>query len=405
MTRAALIVLDSFGVGHAPDARVYGDQGADTLGNIATACAQGRADQPGLRSGQLHMPHFAALGLGLAAACAGGTIPAGLAAPATPTAAYGSAIETSRGKDTPSGHWEIAGAPVDFDWGYFPALTDSVPEDLVAALIKAGNLPGILGNCHASGTQIIEQLGAQHCASGKPILYTSVDSVLQIAAHETAFGLERLYALCQAARDLCNDRHIGRVIARPFAGHAPDQFTRTGNRRDFAMPPPLGNLLDRAAEAGRAIITIGKIGDIFAHRATGLERHGFGNDANIDATLDALKNLPDGGLIFANYVDFDSEYGHRRDVAGYAAALERLDARLPQILGQARDGDLLVFTADHGNDPTWRGTDHTREQVPVLVFQPGITGFALGQRSSFADIGASIARHLAIGAPIKGTNW
>ena len=392
MPRALLIVLDSVGIGGAPDAAAYGDAGANTLGHIALA-------RP------LRLPHLDALGLGLAAELASGMLPPGLSRPARPQARWASAIETSPGKDTPSGHWEMAGAPVDFAWGYFPDTVPCFPKALTDAIIAQGRLPGILGNRHASGTQIIAELGLSHCMTDMPILYGSADSVLQIAAHEETFGLERLYDLCRLARVLCDPLRIGRVIARPFVGEEPDNFARTANRKDFSIPPPPGGLLDVALAAGREIVTVGKIGDIFAHRATGAERKGAGNMAHVDLTLRALETLADGGLILANYVDFDSEFGHRRDVAGYAGALEQFDARLPEFLAALRPGDLLVITADHGNDPTWRGSDHTREQVPVLAYEPGRAGGALGTRSTFADIGASVARHLGLTALPRGSAW
>ena len=405
MPRAALLVLDSFGCGGSPDAAAFGDQGADTFGHIAAACEALRADRPGLRSGTLRIPFLAAHGLGLAAQASTGIMPAGLANPSALRGAWGYAVERSMGKDTPSGHWEIAGAPVDFAWGYFPDTQPALPATLSAALIAAGQLPGLLGDCHASGTEIIETLGTEHLNSGKPIVYTSVDSVLQIAAHEEAFGLERLYELCRIARGLCDPLRIGRVIARPFIGTVPGAFQRTPHRKDFAMPPPDGNLLDRAAEAGRETICIGKIGDIFAHRNTGEEIKGAGNMDLFDRTLAAFDRLSEGGILFANYLDLDSDFGHRRDVAGAADCLERFDARLPELAARLRPGDLVVFTGDHGNDPTWKGTDHTRENVPVIAFGPGIKPGPLGMRSSFADIGASVARHLGLPPPLTGRPW
>jgi phosphopentomutase len=403
MTRALILVLDSFGCGAAPDAKSFGDVGADTLGHIAQACADGKADVAGLRAGPLRMPNLDALGLGRVAKLATGRLPPGFSDQAR--GAWGVAVEQSLGKDTPSGHWEIAGAPADFAWGYFPDADPAVPADLVDALVREGGLPGVIGNSHASGTAIIELLGDEHVRSGKPIIYTSVDSVLQIAAHEESFGRERLYELCTIARRLCDPLHIGRVIARPFVGSSPDTYTRTQYRKDFSLPPPLGSIFDRAAEAGRAIVTIGKIGDIFAHRNTGAEMKGAGDMEHFTMTVDALKSLPDGGFIFANYVDLDTDFGHRRDVAGYAAGLERFDARIPELLAVMRAGDLCVLTADHGNDPTWPGTDHTREQVPVLAFGPGIAPRALGLRKTFADIGASVAHHLGLSPTKSGAAW
>ncbi|MCA1952487.1 MAG: phosphopentomutase, partial [Hyphomicrobiales bacterium] len=241
-----------------------------------------------------------------------------------------------------------------------------------------------------------EEFGEAHIRTGRPILYTSADSVLQIAAHEQHFGLERLYAICRTMRTLTLPLRIGRVIARPFIGARRGEFRRTANRKDWAIEPAQPTLLDRLYAQGRAIVTIGKIGDIFAHRATGEEIKAAGNDSLLNAALAAFDRLPVGGLVFANLVDFDVEFGHRRDVPGYAAALEAFDRRVPEIAARLRPGDLAVITADHGNDPTWRGTDHTRERVPVLAFGPGIAPGSIGVRESLADIAASLAVHLGI---------
>jgi phosphopentomutase len=403
--RTLLIVLDSVGCGGAADAALYGDAGADTLGHIALACAAGAADRAGLRKGPLALPHLGRLGLGLACHASTGLALPGLDLPASPAGLWGYGVEVSSGKDTPSGHWEIAGCPVPFRWGYFAGQLNSFPPDLVARICVEGGIGGILGNCHASGTAILDTLGAEHLKTGFPICYTSVDSVFQIAAHEQAFGLERLYELCRTVRRLVDPLNIGRVIARPFLGSPEQGFTRTPNRKDYAIPPPGETLLDRAAAEGRAIVTIGKVGDIFAHRATGREVKASGNQAMLDAALRSFAELPAGGLCFANLVDFDTEFGHRRDVAGYAAALESFDARLPEIHAALTPGDLCVITADHGNDPTWAGTDHTREHVPILAFGPDISGKAIGRRESFADIGASIAAHLGLGALNAGKSW
>jgi len=396
VARALLIVLDSVGIGGAPDAAAYGDAGSDTLGHIAEACAIGRGDRAGLRAGPLRLPHLARLGLGLAAAGASGRIPPNLAPAGNPRGAYGHAVETAAGKDTPSGHWEITGLPLPAPWGHFPDTRPAFPPALVEALIAEGGLPGILGDRHAPGVAIIDELGAEHVRTGKPICYTSADSVFQIAAHEEAFGLERLYALCRVARRLCDPYRVCRVIARPFVGSAEAGFRRTGNRKDFAVAPPGCTLLDRAEAEGRAVVSVGKIGDIFAHRATGREIKPGGNAACLTAGIDALADLPDGGLVFVNLVDFDTEHGHRRDVPGYAAELETFDARVPAILAALKPDDLAVITADHGNDPTWTGTDHTREQVPVLAFGPGVAPRAIGRRDTFADIGATLASHLGL---------
>lgn len=390
--RALILVMDSVGIGAAPDAAAYGDDGADTIGHIADACAVGDADSD-LRRGPLRLPHLVELGLGEAHHLATGRRISGLAYRGDARPQYGCASELSKGKDTPSGHWEIAGVPVRFDWGYFPQIEPCFPAGLVDALVQQAGLPGILGNRHASGTDIITELGEEHLQSGKPICYTSADSVFQIAAHERAFGLERLYEVCAVARRLVDPLNIGRVIARPFIGTSSRDLKRTSHRRDFSVPPPEPTILDVADAEHRDIVSIGKIDDIFAHRGTGLNRRGDGNDALFDCMLEGWDRLASGGLLFANFVDFDTVYGHRRDVAGYAAALEAFDARIPELMERLKSGDLLVITADHGCDPTWPGSDHTREQVPVLVAGTPRSS-PIGRRRGFADIGATVARHL-----------
>jgi phosphopentomutase len=387
-------VMDSVGIGGAPDASAYGDDGADTIGHIADACAVGDADSA-TREGPLHVPHLVELGLGVASQLATGRLPPGLEYRGDSSPQYGCASEQSRGKDTPSGHWEIAGVPVQFDWGYFPKTEPCFPSQLIDQLQEQAALPGILGNRHASGTEIIEQLGEEHLNSGKPICYSSADSVFQIAAHEQSFGLERLYEVCAIARRLVDPFNIGRVIARPFLGTRSQDFKRTSHRRDFAVPPPEPTILDVAAAEHRDVVSIGKIDDIFAHRGTGLNRRGDGNDALFDCMLEGWDHLPHGGLLFANFVDFDTAYGHRRDVPGYAAALEAFDARLPELLCRLKTDDLVIITADHGCDPTWPGSDHTREQVPVLVYRSRHS-CSIGKRSGFADIGATVAHHLQL---------
>ena len=405
MARAILIVLDSVGCGGAQDAAAYGDEGSDTLGHIAEACAEGRGDREGLRRGPLDIPNLARLGLSHACEASTGRPLAGVIRPNAPQGRYGYGVEVSQGKDTPSGHWEIAGCPVPFKWGYFTALENTFPPDLIAAIIREGALPGILGNKHASGTAVIDELAEEHIRTGKPICYTSVDSVLQIAAHEEHFGLERLYALCKKVRVLVDPLRIGRVIARPFVGTIETGFTRTGNRKDFAIPPPDETILDRLVAKGRSVVTVGKIGDIFAHRNTGEEIKPFGNAAMFAAALEAFEQLPDGGFCFVNLVDFDTEYGHRRDIPGYAAALEAFDRDLPKIEALLRPGDLAVITADHGNDPSWPGSDHTREHVPILAFGPDVPPGLLGRRESFADIAATLGDWLKLGAIGPGRAW
>jgi len=405
MARAFLLVLDSFGVGGAPDAEHYGDLGANTLGHIAEFCAAGAADRPGLRAGPLKLPNMSSLGLLEIARQASGDIPAGMEPPERIFGLHGSASEISKGKDTPSGHWEIAGTPVTFDWGYFPTEGDAFSPELVEAICTQADIPGILGNCHASGTEIIAEFGEEHIRSGKPICYTSSDSVFQIAAHEAHFGLQRLVTLCETVRKLLDPLNIGRVIARPFIGETVATFERTGNRRDFSVPPPEPTLLDRLVEAGRKVHAIGKIGDIYAHKGVSRVIKANGNSALMDATLHAIDEAENGDLVFTNFVDFDMLYGHRRDVAGYAAALEAFDARIPEIHRKMAPGDIAILTADHGCDPTWRGTDHTRERVPIMAFGPGIRSRDVGIRSSYADIGESIAHHLGIEAGSHGRSF
>jgi phosphopentomutase len=390
MTRAFLFVLDSFGIGGAPDAERFGDEGADTLGHIMGALGR-----------PLRLPNLVRLGLFHAAAAVKRIAP-----PSGETEAqWGYGVEWSKGKDTPSGHWEIAGVPVMFDWGYFPQTIPAFPKELTDALVSRCGLPGLLGQKHASGTEIIAELGEEHCRSGKPIIYTSADSVIQIAAHEESFGLDRLYDVCKAARELSLPLNIGRVIARPFIGANAHDFTRTGNRKDYSVLPPEPTLLDRLSAEGREVISVGKIGDIYAHSGTGREVKANGNMALFDASLAAMTALTDGGLVMTNFVDFDMVYGHRRDIQGYAAALESFDARLPEALRLVAPGDLLVITADHGCDPTWKGTDHTRECVPVLAYTAGRSSGPIGRRDSFADIGQTIARHLGITPLAHGRAW
>lgn len=394
MRRAIVVVLDSMGVGAAADADAYGDCGADTFGHIVEACAARRADSSH-RAGPLSIPHLSALGLVDAAQAArAAALPA--SRPQRLTGRFGYAAELSRGKDTPSGHWEMMGLPVEFHWGYFPDTEPCFPRELTDALIERGGIDGVLGNRHASGTQIIAELGEEHVRTLQPIVYTSGDSVFQIAAHEERFGLERLYDLCRLARELVDPYRIGRVIARPFVGEAAQGFVRTGNRRDLATPPHLPTLLDALKAAGREVICVGKVSDIFAHRGVTQSLKAHGNREVMDKLLQAMQDAPDGSLLFANCVDFDTLFGHRRDVSGYAQALEEFDGILPSLHAALRPGDIGIITADHGCDPTFPGSDHTREYVPVLAFGESVIPGAMGRRSSFADIGQSLAGHLAL---------
>ena len=393
MSRAFLVVLDSVGIGGAPDAdRFFNhgvpDTGANTLLHIAEACARGDADDG--RSGALHLPNLDGLGLGAALELASGGRAPGLGA--EPSGLWGAATEVSPGKDTPSGHWEIAGVPVPFDWTYFPVAQPAFPDDVTAALVAAGGAGGVLGNKHSSGTVILDELGAEHMVTGLPIVYTSADSVVQIAAHEETFGLDRLYAMCEAVAPMLHDKRVGRVIARPFVGSAEAGFTRTTNRRDFSLEPPKPTLMDWAQGAGRPVHAVGKIDDIFAHR--GMDSGVHGADADLfEALVGWGEAAEDGALVFANFVEFDSKYGHRRDIAGYARHLEWFDREVPRFLATLGPGDLAIFTADHGNDPSWTGTDHTRERVPVIGW--GVGAKAVGQ-VGFADIGASVAAHMGL---------
>ena len=398
MSRVIWLVLDSLGVGAAPDAADYGDAGADTFGHIADACARAAR-------GPMRLPILTRLGLPQAHAAARGTPALGFESMPAPDGLWGYAAERACGKDTPSGHWETAGVVLERPFGLFGQAEDSFPESLLRALVEQGGLPGVLGNCHASGTQIIEQLGAEHLRSGKPIVYTSADSVFQIAAHEQGFGLERLYRLCELARELLAPFDIGRVIARPFEGSVADGFKRTGNRRDYSLSPPAPTLLDAVRAAGGEVVAVGKIADIFAHRGVSKEVHASGHDALFDETLAAMATAQEGSLVATNFVDFDMVYGHRRDVFGYAAALEAFDVRLPELLAAMRPGDLLVLSADHGCDPTTPGSDHTRECVPALAFGPGIQGRAIGRRESFADLGQTMAEHLGLPPLAAGVSF
>ena len=397
MTRAFLIVMDSVGCGGAPDAGAFGDAGANTLAHIAQACAAGRAEDR--RSGPLQMPVLDGLGLGAAVRLASGDPTPGL--DAVPAGRWGAASEVSRGKDTPSGHWELAGVPVPWDWAYFPDTLPAFPPDLLVEVCRLAGTDGTLGNCHASGTEIINRLGAEHLQSGWPICYTSADSVFQIAAHEESFGLARLIALCQALAPVLHARKVGRVIARPFTG-TPGQFQRTANRRDFAIAPPAPTLLDWVQNAGRPTHAVGKIGDIFSMQGIGTLHKGASDLALFEHLLTLSNTAEDSSLTFANFVEFDSLYGHRRDVAGYARALETFDQWAGTFLARMRPGDIAIFTADHGNDPTWHGSDHTRERVPVLVAGAGKGALGL---VAFVDVAASIAAHLGVPAQGAGRSF
>lgn len=391
--RAFVLLLDSFGIGELPDAYKFGDEGANTFLHIAETCAQGKADKVGVHVGALQLPNLTRLGLVVAAAACCKRKPPNMVD--VPQGKYGCAQEISWSKDTPTGHWELMGVPVLFNWGYFPKKTPCFPPELVKDFLKATGYAGILGNCHASGTEIIKALGDEHCKTGWPICYTSADSVFQIAAHEETFGLERLYEVCQIAYKILKPYHIGRVIARPFIGTS-GNYTRTANRRDYALPPPAKTLLDKLLAVGGRVIAIGKISDIFAGQGISEKITAHDNQELFDATLAAAKTEPEKTLIFTNFVDFDMQFGHRRDVAGYARALEEFDRRLPEFEKLMQPDDIAIITADHGCDPTFQGTDHTREYVPILVFGPKIKPDFIGIRKTFADVGQSLASYFGI---------
>ncbi|WP_372571838.1 phosphopentomutase [Ruegeria jejuensis] len=391
MTRTLLVVMDSVGIGGAPDAEAFGDAGSNTVGHILDARGATGLNVPNLS------------GMGLYKALAHSSNNAWTDAVPRTGAIWAVGRETGKGKDTPSGHWEITGLPVTTPPHVFEALDDSFPPELLDAMITKGSLPGILGNKHASGVPIMRDLGEEHMRSGKPIVYTSADSVLQIAAHEDSFGLDRLYDLCRIAREICDAYRVGRIIARPFVGNTAEDFKRTGNRRDFTMPPHADTILDTLTAAGRQVLAMGKIGDIYAGRGISEIRKTHGNMALFDLTLEAMDDLQEGGLLFANFVDFDTEFGHARDPLGYAQALEDFDARLPELFSKMAPDDLLIITADHGNDPTWSGTDHTREQVPILIKSNTLAPAALGIRP-FADIGATISDYLGVPGTPHGTS-
>lgn len=373
--RICLVVLDSAGIGEMPDAAEWGDAGADTLGNI-------------LKSRQVKLPNLQQLGLGNIRPLEG------LPALEDPIGSYGKCTLKSNGKDTTTGHWEMAGIILT---KAFPTYPNGFPPRIIDEFVAKADVPGILGNVPASGTEIIKDLGEEHVRTGKPIVYTSADSVFQIAAHEEVIPIERLYEICEIARNILDgEDRVGRVIARPFLGNNAADFKRTENRHDYAVPPPPDNLLPLLKDNGLDVVCIGKIASIYDSFGVTEDLTAKNNEQTIDQTINAL-NADSRGLIFSNLVDFDMLYGHRRDTEGYAKALEHFDSRLPEIFDAMRDDDLLILTADHGNDPTKDGSDHTREYVPLLVYgktaKPAVD---LGKRDSLADIGQSIAENFGL---------
>jgi phosphopentomutase len=380
--RAIVIVMDSVGVGELPDAAAYGDEGSDTIGNIATRIP-------------LRLPTLRALGLGRVAKL-GGEAP-----PAAPRAAVGRMAEASAGKDSVTGHWEMMGIVLDRP---FPVFANGFADDIIREFSRRTGR-GVLGNKAASGTVIIDELGPEHMRTGSLIVYTSADSVFQIAAHEEVVPVPELYRACEIAYALVGEGlGVGRVIARPFVG-APGSFKRTANRKDYALPPSAETLLDRVKAASLPVVAIGKIEDLFAGRGITAAIHTKSDDHGMDEVERQMASV-DRGLIFTNLVDFDTQYGHRNDTAGYAANLERFDARLAAVLPKLRDDDLLVVTADHGNDPTTPSTDHAREYVPLVVAGARVSaGVDLGTRATFADLGQTLAELFGVGRMANGTSF
>ncbi len=405
MKRAIILVLDSFGIGATEDAEKFGDTGADTFGSIAKMCHEGKADTA-TRQGALKLPNLVKLGLAQAAKESTGQFAAGFGEEPNIIGAYGHAKEISSGKDTPSGHWEMAGVPVLFDWGYFHDKENSFPRALTDKILVRAGLPDYLGNCHASGTEILDRLGEEHMKTGLPIFYTSADSVFQIACHEETFGLEKLLELCQIAREELEGYNIGRVIARPFIGEGKGQFVRTGNRKDLSVEPPSATVLQKLMDEKKGeVISIGKIADIFANCGITQKVKATGLTELFDATKQAVSTAGNNSIVFTNFVDFDSHYGHRRDVAGYAEALVYFDARLPELYDLLQDDDILILTADHGCDPTWHGSDHTREHIPVLVYGKKVPARSLGRRETFADIGQTLAEYFGVSDMAYGKSF
>ena len=392
MGRAILIVLDSLGIGGAPDANIYNDEGSNTFGSIALACSNGHADIG--RKGALRVPNLETLGIYSAT-----RLSTGLTFPNTDSTigSYGAAKELSKGKDTPTGHHEMVGFTDPIGWHTFPEVVPVFPEKQTNILIQKANLVGVLGNKHASGEEIIKECGEEHLNSRQPIIYTSADSVLQIAAHEQVFGLNRLYKTCKIAAEIFNDLRVQRIIARPFLGENKEEFFRTKNRKDFISPPPIDTLCDKVIKSGKKCFGVGKISDIFGHRGISESVSGMSDDKLFDEMLKIIVKANAGDLIFANFVEFDTLYGHRRDLSGYARALENFDKKLPKLFSVLSREDFLVITADHGNDPSFPGTDHTREQVPVLIKNHNVINKCYGF-INFSDIGSLLENFLGLKA-------
>ncbi len=393
--KVIVVVLDSFGIGALSDADKFGDQGSDTLGHIDKYCHD--------NSLSFNIPHMLNLGLGKAYQTVNGKKLYADNQEYSIIGIHGACKEVSSGKDTTSGHWEIGGCPVTFDWGYFTSHENSFPQELLDKITKRSGIPGYLGNCHASGTTIIAELGLEHLATGKPIFYTSADSVFQIACHEEKFGLDNLYKLCEIVREELEPYNIARVIARPFSGDNSSNFSRTKNRKDYSVLPSSKTVLDICKENNGEVVAIGKIGDIYAHQGSTIEIKASGLAELTDKTIEAIKKYNDKPtLIMTNLVDFDMNFGHRRDIIGYKDALEYFDSRIPELIASLNNEDIILFTADHGCDPTWAGSDHTREHIPVFGYYQG-KELDIGIRDTFADIGQTVAKHLNLPKLNHGT--
>ncbi|WWP02045.1 MAG: phosphopentomutase [Candidatus Dasytiphilus stammeri] len=404
--RVFLLVLDSLGIGSTEDARKFGDEGANTLGHIAEFCFKNKANST-IRQGPLKIPHLITLGLGQSAAQSTGKYPLGIKENNNLIGAYAYASPISSGKDTVTGHWEIAGVPTLFDWDYFLEKKNTFPSFLIKKIIESGKLTGYLGNCHASGTIIINEFGEEHIKTLKPIFYTSSDSVFQIACHEEIFGLTRLYQLCKIIRKILNKEgyKICRVIARPFIGSKLGEFTRTDNRYDLVLKPPSSTMLNKLIyEKKGTVISIGKIGNIYAQSGISRNVKAVGLENLLKATIKEMKIANTNTIVFTNFVDFDSKWGHRRDVAGYANGLEFFDINLPKLLSLVKENDMLIITADHGCDPTWYGSNHTRENVPILIYGHNIFPRYLGARNTLADISQTITHYFQLTSMKYGTN-
>ncbi len=393
MKRVIWLVLDSFGIGNAPDAKKFGDEGADTFGNIA-------------KNYKLDIPNLCSLGLLNAYELNNNkTLELKNERKLLENCFYGAAKEQSLGKDTLSGHWEMAGTLMDVPLKFYEDVVPAFPQDLIDEIVKKTKLKGTLANRHASGVEVINTYAKEHIETGKPIFYTSADSVIQIAAHEEHFGLDRLYEVCEIVREITKPLGVGRVIARPFLGDEEKGYERTKNRRDYSLRPSGKSVLEIALEQGKEVIGIGKIYDIFAGHGISKKALAYKIEGLANETLNQMNELKQDGIIYTNFVDFDMEYGHRRDVIGYAKALEEFDIKLKEIIENLQEDDLLILTADHGCDPTYAGSDHTREKVPVIGMIKNKKIGNIGIREGFADMGASIAQHLEIPKPKLGTSF